>query len=102
MVTQHHQRTPSVLGIDASSGIGKYDGSNAHAREDAYRKGYLLRRIAFVQVYSTLHHRQRNVFQLADDKPAGVADGGALGKVRNLGVGDADSIVQFVSKAAES
>jgi hypothetical protein len=33
-------------------------------------------------------------------KRAGVADGGALGKVRNLGVEEAGGVLQFASETA--
>ncbi len=38
----------------------------------------------------------------ADDKVAGVADGGALGKGRNVRVGNADRVLEFVGEAAEA
>src|SRR5208282_1931098 len=102
VVAQHHQGTASVFGVDASSGIGQHDGGNAHTREDTHRKRHLPRRVAFVQMHSTLHDRHWSLLQLANDKPARVADGGAAGKVWNLSVRDAGGVSQFFSKATES
>jgi hypothetical protein len=102
VVFDQDQRALRVAEVDASGGVGEDHGVDSHAGEHADGKGDLLRGVSLVLVDATLHGGDWHIACLADDKPAGVSDGGGLGKGWNLGVGNFRRVSQGVGEGPEA
>src|SRR5208282_3866002 len=87
VVAQDDQRALSVLDVDAPGGVGENQSAYASSTKHARRKGNLGRRIAFVQMHSSLHHGNGNVAarssQLTDHELSGMTNRRRAWKCRN-------------------
>src|SRR5208282_4081502 len=76
VVAQDDQRALSILDINAARGVSENQSAYASSTKHARRKSNLGRRIAFVQMHSSLHHGNGNVAarssQLTDHELSGM------------------------------
>src|SRR5208282_4109727 len=102
VVAQDDQRALSVLDVDAPGGVGENQSAYASATKHARRKGNLGRRIAFVQMLSSLHHGNGNVAarssQLTDHELSGMTNRRRAWKCRNVGIRNTDSFGEVIGK----
>src|SRR5882724_3110390 len=73
-----------ITEIDPSSGVGENERLGAHPREHTNRKRNLLRRVAFVQMNTALHSRDRNAIHGSKDELSRMSDCRRSREVRNL------------------
>jgi hypothetical protein len=102
MIADDHQRALLELQVNAPCGIGQDRSPNPHAAQHAHGKRDFLRRVALVEMNPPLHRRHRNASGFADNHLAGVPNRRGTRKMRDVGVGDASGIGEFVGKAAQA
>ena len=91
-----------VVGVDAAGGVGDDESLAAEEAEDAGGEGDLGEGVALVGVDAALHDGDGNSGDGAEDEVAGVALDGGAGEVGDLGVGDADGILDLGGEVAEA
>src|SRR5690242_9804134 len=102
VVADHDEATLHKFALDASGGVGEDYSLHSHARENADRKRYFFRGIAFIKMDAALHARYWNCADFSNDELPRVADGRGLREMRNFPVRNFGGIGELVCESTEA
>src|SRR5438093_7435098 len=102
MVAYYHQRALCQLHINTAGGVSQNQRLDAKQFESANGKGDLFERVAFVEMYTTLHCQHRHLINFPNHQTTGVSLSRGTCKTGNVFVRNSNRFLEVVSKSAEA